>query len=306
MAVNFIREASVRVIHVDGSIDVFSGFRIMFEIKMTETDEVDLSEVTIYNLTPSRTNSFLEGDRVELYVNYRGRPPELLTAADLAYAVVKKDGPTFRTTLELTELSLQKTPLAFARKGRYPLRQAIEDIAEMTGLSVHEEEAELLLPDAELTDWSVAGRGVDLLDDLLSPYGIKAKERRGILRLHQNERVSTYEVLTVSEETGMISSPVNVAGGCRIKVVLNVHAVPGLIIDVQSRFSTGTFKLAKVVHRGDTGRGQEWETELYCPHLAEEPEFFTPSSPFPGSFEGVPRFRPGEGLPKGLDPGKAQ
>lgn len=266
MPENFIREAEVSVQHLAGGTDEFAGFRTEFEIVQSQTDDTDLSHITLYNVNPERIVDFQTGDIVVLRTGYANSGVERLHLSRLVRARHQSAGASNRMRLAIAEVDLQNTTINAAQAGRYPVRYAARDICNSANIPIDFEELDAVVPLSLAVDnWSASGRAVDVMNDLLTPIGAKCKVVAGEARFYQDgEPDPLNRVFEVSEATGMVGSPVETTDGIRVQVLLNPAMEPGISVDIVARHTNGRFKVVKVVHRGDTGAGGAWVSQLDC------------------------------------------
>lgn len=263
----FNRRAEVSVEHRLGGTDSFRGFRIAFDITHTETDDADLSRLSIYNLGPERINELRSNDLVRLSTGYAGLGVLPLHTSRLRRVrQVDESGVSDRVDLHVAETDLQSTIINTARRGAYPVQYAARDVFDVARIPVDIEELQAAVPLSQaVNNWSASGRAVDVLNDLLTPFGAKCKVVAGEGRFYRDGAPDPLNrVFEVSERTGMIGSPIEADDGVRVRVVLNNLMEPGIQVDLQARHTSGRFKVLKVVHRGDTWAGGDWHSELSC------------------------------------------
>lgn len=266
MAVEFGRIAELRIQHAVGGTDVLDGFRIEFEITLTETVDADVSRITVYNLNPGRIAEFAAGDRVVLNTGYATSSLQLLHTSRIDRVENLEDGVTNRVRITVTEIDLHTAVINESRRGVYPIQRAARDVCRIAGVPADTQELEAAVPITfGINNWSASGRGSDVINDLLTPVGAKCKVVGGVARFFRDGRPDPLNrAFQVSQRTGLIGSPIEADNGVRVQVVLNNQMEPGIHIDLESRHTTGRFKVLKVVHRGDTGAGGDWLSELTC------------------------------------------
>lgn len=264
---NFIRRAQVSIRHLLGGTDVFDGFRTAFEIVLTETDDADLSRISLYNITPERVTDMRPGDRVQVLTGYASSSLDLLHASSVSRVQqVEESGTSNRIDIHVVETSLQTTVINASRSGVYPIQYAVREVFDRAGVPVDYAELDAVVPLSSTVDnWSASGRAVDVLNDLLAPIGAKCKVIAGEGRFYSDGAADPLNRLfNISEASGMIGSPIDIPDGMRVRSVLNNQLEPGITVDVAARHTSGRFKVLKVVHRGDTWSGGDWHSELYC------------------------------------------
>jgi hypothetical protein len=107
-----------------------------------------------------------------------------------------------------------------------------------------------------------SGASQEVLDDLLSSAGFTWSIQDGNLQILAPEDTTFEEIVVLSKEFGLVGSPeVGDKGIVTAKSLLQGKIRPGRRIIIQSEMVSGTFKIDKVSHYGDTF-GTDWYTEL--------------------------------------------
>ena len=262
----FVRQAFVTHIKPDGTRREILNLRTSFELLVTDSPTTDVSRLSIYNLLPSSVKAFERDDTVQVEAAYRdiGRRFALYSGQVVGIAS-ERENADVRYDIELAPVSLQRTHISRSWAGVQPLRQLISDIAETARLSIATDAA---VPNDAIKNASFSGSALEVLNELLAPFGRSVTQVGGEVRIFEAGVSSARFVRRVDEGHGMIGAPRLASdGGVVVRVVLDGSIEPNSRIDLTSRAvadANGIYRVAGITHRGDTGNSPDWYTELTC------------------------------------------
>ena len=254
-------------------------FHIEKSLKPTEPNSCRLR---IYNLAQS-TRQSISGAHpltVKLEAGYVGATAQLYFAQTRA-AWTQGDGPEFTTHVESQDTIARpsgvrrtKKPVPgsptgsiYVTKGaRVPIQQAFQSIADSLGIGVGNLNAALAgRPNQSLTSVNGAallGNGAQRMTDLCRSAGLEWSVQDGALQLlNIAGTLSTTKAIEISESTGMVGSPsVDSQGAVSFKTLLIPGMAPGVLVNFDSLFVKGGYRIEKIRYIGST-YGEAWWCE---------------------------------------------
>lgn len=193
------------------------------------------------------------------------------TKQKLAWGTSKQVGTDWETRLQLGDgdRAFKHARVSRTFKPGTSVRTALEEAAKTMGLGLPDSISSSPLLEEQFTQGiTLQGPTRDELTNLLAPYGYRWSIQNGQLTILADEQVTPGEALVISQDTGMIGAPEYGApkkkGGkpkLTVQTLLYPEVNPGGLIQVQSRFIKGNFKVERVNHTGDT-HGPDWTTEI--------------------------------------------
>lgn len=257
-------------------------FHVEKSLKPTEPNTLRLR---IYNLAES-TRQALSGAHpltVRLEAGYVGATMQLYLAQARA-AWTHADGPEYTTHIESQDTVAKpsgvrrtKKPQPGSKTGsiyvttgaRVSLSQAFQSIADALGIGVGNLQAALAgIPNKALTSVSgsaLLGNGAQRMTDLCRSAGLEWSVQDGALQLiNIGATLSTTKAIEVSESTGMVGSPsVDSQGAVSAKTLLIPGMAPGVLVNFDSLFVKGGYRIDKIRYIGST-YGEAWWCEFDC------------------------------------------
>lgn len=258
-----------------------TDLRVKFSIERDLSKHPNSCDIEVYNLAQT-TRAAVETKPllVELAAGHDG-VSRLLSTGDVLFAMSKQEGPEWVTMLQLGD-GARATARARAKPRSYgkntTVKQVLRDIAKSMGQGLPKNiEASADLDAQFANSISLSGYARDEMTKILAPYGYNWSIQNGRLQILRDETART-DMLEISERTGMIGTPSfgdppksGKPPHVTVKMLLYPELVPGGRIQLTSRAKSGTFKLVKVKHTGDT-HGDEWFTEVEIQPLASRPK----------------------------------
>ncbi len=250
-----------------------TDLRIQFKVEKSLTRDPNSAEITITNLNKNSRTEFAQ--KPLIVTLYAGHDDNLkrIYSGDLRYGSSELKPPDWETKMQLGS---GDRAYRFARisksytKGTNVLT-AVRDVAKSMGLTAPNN------IDSQLVSQFSAGEVLigpsrDALTRLLSPFGYYWSIQDDHLLVLRDGDIAPGQALLISQDTGMIGSPEASAPErpgtkkgnrptVKVKILLYPGINPGQLIKIESKAITGTFKVSKVSHTGDT-HGDDWFTEI--------------------------------------------
>lgn len=251
---------------------VITDMRVKFSIQRSVKADPNSCTLEIYNLGDS-SRKFCETKPLTVWIDagYDNQPKQLFTG-DLHFGFSRLEKPEWITKMQLrdggTAYDQARHNVTYAEG--VTVGKIVDDLASQMQLTVDPAQRRALasqlsrrIPCAQV----IQGRVKDQLTQVLSPLGIQWSTQNSKLELLRDVD-TTGLTYVISQETGMIGSPEWTSpkndtkpNQVKVKCLLQPEIVAGSPIKIQSLATNGTFRVQKVVHRGDT-HGKEWITEI--------------------------------------------
>lgn len=111
---------------------------------------------------------------------------------------------------------------------------------------------------------TTSGSAADELDRLTGSAGLEWSIQEGVLQVLPRGRALQRTAIRLAPETGMLDSPTREKDGkIKIKTLLIPDLVPGRLVEVESDFVRGTFRVEAAAYRGEYA-GSDWGIEVTC------------------------------------------
>lgn len=258
---------------------IITDLRMTFKIEKTLIKYPNNSTIEIYNLSPASRSLFeKKGASVRLTAGYTGSAKDLFIG-DIASAVTKRTGPDIIMSVEagdgLSNFQTKEADLSFGPGTK--TQSILNSMTAAFGLTKGEVQG--IDPNDEYLNGAVfSGRVSDHMDTITG----KAQDldwsiQDGKLQILPKNAGSVRPAVLLTPQTGLISSPfkrvvLNQAiakkvdsqlaeNGLKLTSLLNPDLVPGRLVVVKAEFVSGTFKIVKATHQGDT-HGNNFFTEI--------------------------------------------
>lgn len=253
-----------------GPIEI-TDLRIQFHVRRDLSKHPNACDITITNLsTDTRHNLETKPLNVQLEAGYDG-VPRLLFVGDLRFGMTKLQGPNWETLLQLGDGDCHHRWSRVSKT--YPantsVRTMIKDAVASMGLTMPANLASDKTLDEQVAYGDVAHGPVrDRLVGLLAPYGYTPSLQNGKLVVLADNQITNIAPVAIDEEHGMIGTPEfgsppksGKPPHMHVKMLLYPELSPGQLVNLTSKVKSGTFRIEKVDHHGDT-HGRPWETEI--------------------------------------------
>lgn len=248
-----------------------TGLRATFEVERSLRKEPDSATVRVYNLAQN-TRSEIEKLPlfVRLDVGYDGQLEQLF-AGDVRYGISRRDGVLWETSLELGD---GERAHRFARVNRslgagVDTLTAVREVARSMGLEVRVSPTSALqLRSQYAAGLALSGPARNELDRLLGRHGMTWSIQSGRLQILRLAEARVDLAPIVSQDSGLVGSPEwgppakkGAPPTLHFSVLLHPGILPGGRVQLNSRAIRGIFRVARVLHKGDT-HGNEWVTDV--------------------------------------------
>lgn len=248
-----------------------TDLRVVFNIERNLRSEPDTAEIQVYNLTESTRS---ECERADLFVRldagYDGELQQLFSG-DLRYGISRRDGELWETTLQLGD---GERAHRFARvnrsyRGGVDTMTALREVARAMDLEVTVSAATAAELRAQYAGGlALFGPARNEIDRLLARHGMTWSIQGGRLVVLRPREVREDQAPVISQDSGMIGSPEygpppdkGKPPTLHVRTLLHPGIFPGGRVKVISRSIRGIFRVARVLHHGDT-HGDEWVSEV--------------------------------------------
>lgn len=250
---------------------VIRNLRVAFQIEKSLEPPPNPATITVSNLSPD-TRTFLQQKpvRVDLQAGYGDE------RALLFRGWVRSANPVRTTTGwdVIVQLGDGDRAYNYGRVSRSfaagtDAKTALAEVAKTMGLKLPKSASEAKdLAKKFATGVTVAGPSRGQLSKLLAPSGRTWSIQDGELQILEDRGVRASTAIVVSQDQGMIGVP-QIAAPTQageppvttVQTLLDPAVLPGGKISLRSDTVTGTFKVRKVVHTGDT-HGEDWTTTI--------------------------------------------
>lgn len=257
-----------------------SGLDIGFIVeKSLKAGEFNTCQIKIYNLADN-SRQMLSGASAPLTVlleaGYAGGTTQLYFAGARS-AWTTREGSTFVTHIESTDSIARPTGVRTTKKinpaevggsvyrttgAKVPLSQAFQAITQALGINqgnLQQALAGSFSPISSVNAGALLGIGARRMTDLCRSAGLEWSIQDGCLQLlNIGEALSTNEAIQLDSSTGLIGSPsVDSQGVLEFTTLLIPGIAPGVLVDMDSLFVKGGYRIEKVRYQGETV-GQDW------------------------------------------------
>jgi hypothetical protein len=244
-----------------------TGVRISFDVSRDAASEPSQGSVKLHNLSASsRAWLQAEGLQVRLEAGY-GETLRTLFVADIADVWHAKQGVDWISTLESGdgEASYRAARIAFSGAPGISRRRVFDELARALGVPTGYVAS--IADTSYRTGVTLAGPVRQYLDELCEELDLRWSIQDGALQVVEAAGATTEQALVVSAESGLIGRSTlrradDGKAGVAFKVRLNGLLIPGRAVVLDDADNTGTYVVEKVVHKGDSGNGGDYVTEV--------------------------------------------
>ena len=237
------------------------GFRISFKVEKDVSSTVNKAEIRIYNLT-SNTRGLAENPKniIELFAGY-GKEPKLLFRGNASRVISSIGGPDSVTTFEIGDglKSFQNSRVDVSFKQGTPAKDIFQTLTNAMGLAKGEQKD---IPQKSFpSGLSLSGPVRDHMNYLTDKLDLEWSIQNGAIQILPKGKSTSQAAFLLSSETGLIGSPNKKDKGLEVVSLLQPEINPGRIVEIQSKFVKGQFRVEKVSHEGDTA-DTAWFTRI--------------------------------------------
>ena len=228
------------------------GFRISFKIEKDASSTVNKAEIRIYNLT-SASRGLAENPQniIELFAGY-GKEPKLLFRGNPSRVISSVGGPDSVTVFEVGDglKSFQDSRVDVSFKQGTPVTDVFQTLTNAMGLDKGEQKD--IPQKAFVSGLSLSGPVRDHMDYLTGKLDLEWSIQNGAVQIIPKGKSTSQTAFLLSPETGLIGSPNKKDKGLEVVSLLQPEINPGRVVEIQSKFVNGQYRVEKVSHEGDT------------------------------------------------------
>jgi hypothetical protein len=249
---------------------IITDHRIEFEIEHNLTKHPNQCLIKITNLSEATRSAFKKSPlHISLEAGYKD-DSSLIFRGDITYALSVLNDADWVTTIQCGDGDriVQHARVNKSYSAGTSIGNILEDTFKSVGQQIPDEiKNSDIFKQTLKSGMAISGKHKDVVPALLKPHGYTWSIQDGQpLVLKDDDAVG--EVYTISEAEGMIGSPEfgkpdrkGRAPIVTIRTLLHPKIRPGHPVTVSSRDLSGTFKVLKVKHRGDS-LGSDWVTSV--------------------------------------------
>lgn len=246
------------------------GLRVTFDIEKTSSGTANTSKISIYNASAdSRAQVEREGLKVFLeagYSAFAGEAPtiELLFVGDVKKSYSKRIGPDIITTFEAgdSETLIQEATINKSYAPGSTVLQVVKDLASELKAVINIEALTGLPFGIFQHGFTASGSVKKTMDELTSRMGFSWSIQDGELKILKHGVPTAEVAIVLTSDTGLLGEPsTNDDGMIEVLSLLRPSARPGRILALSSSKLTGSFKILKVIHEGDSHEGN-WHSKI--------------------------------------------
>ncbi len=236
---------------------LIEGLRVKFEIEKTLEPVPNKAVITVYNLNAD-SRALTERPRLflALSVGY-GNIIEDIFNGDISQPKSQLTGPDIITTFEVGdgEVAYQQSRVDITYTAGTSIKDAILGVARSFGQTIKDLSA--VGPEKILNGLVLSGPSRQHLNQLTEKSGLEWSIQDGSIQVLKKGGVTNEEAVVLTPQTGLIGIPQKKDQGIELTSLLQTKLKPGRIVQVQSKFISGTFKCSRVTHKGDT-HDKDW------------------------------------------------
>ncbi len=244
------------------------GLDIAFEIEKDLTTEPNPCHVDIFNLCPENRTTLSKYKRVPvvLKAGYKDSVG-VIFKGDMVRCNHIKEEASWKTTLSCgdgaTAIQTKRTNKSYA-KGT-PVKTVVGDLAKQLHLPPGNADNQLSKLNAALgRSLSISTSPMMAISHILRGQNMNASVQNGILQILKKGAALQKEAVSLSAESGLMSSPeIGKKGEVVIKARLMPEFAPGRLVHIDSAMYKGFVVIQKARFAG-ANFGEEWECELEC------------------------------------------
>ena len=243
----------------------WTDLRFTFSVTKTDSKKPDKAKVQIYNLgEDSRGFIQQENTLLFLFAGYEDIP-ELIFRGNIDEASVKKDGRDIVMEIEAGDgrVKFQQSFLVDTYDPPLNSETLIRRIAQSMGMQLAHFPDSLPRIDY-VSGFSAAGPSRDVLDNVTESIGASWTIQEEELVITAKGESTPETAFVISPRSGLVGRPEKMKKGVKVQMLLNGKVKPRRLINLESEEFNGFFLCKKVEHKGDSGFGSEFYTEVEC------------------------------------------
>lgn len=248
-----------------------ADLRVAFRVRKNAVKEPNTAEVTITNLAPTtRAALQVKGVKFQLEAGYTGTGLKRVFSGDVRNLDHTRDGPSWNTVIKSGdgERAFRFARVSESHAAGAPASDVVRKLAGALGLGLGNfSQVSSLLSSIRFESGLVThGPASTELEKVLRGAGVSWSIQDGELQFQRDDLQIGPQVPEISPDSGLVGSPEFgapvIKGGPRLltfRCLLNADLRPGGRVALKSLRHTGTVRIFKVEHSGDT-HGGDWYT----------------------------------------------
>ncbi len=251
----YLRVARVTIFPPAGPPRVMEELRTSFQIEKSNASSPNTMTLEIYNMAEA-SRSAVENDQTTVVVDVGYEDTvERMFIGNVTRAIHEQSGPDIITSIEVSDGGNRYTNAHadFTYPPNSTHAEVITDLVDRMGLNTATIQG---VPDGQYSrGYSVSGNIRRALDDITRQLGLEWSIQDEAVQIIPQNLTTTDAPIVLNTETGLVGSPNKTDTGVEFVSLLQPRLRPGRQATIQSRFVNGTFKLRRVIHRGDNQQG---------------------------------------------------
>lgn len=251
---------------------IITDLRVQFAIEKSLKGEPNTCDITISNLSAQTRAEFSSKPLyVILEVGYDDNPLKRLFAGDVIWAPSTRRPPDWETLIQAGDGTRASVHARLNRSYRSGINKKtiLKDLASAMGMTIPTSIAEArALQDQFVSGVTVSGQSSVEMDRLLKSAGMEYSIQGGELQIVETGGVTQDRAWFMSADDGMIGTPVlsvptesNKTPTLTVQSLIFPELTPGGKLELISESLSGTYRITRVTHAGDT-HGDTWLTTV--------------------------------------------
>ena len=252
------------VIEVGSQFHEIAGLDHEVSINRPEGRELPTCDLVVHNITPANIRSMqTEGGRVFVYATVDDVEYTLFTG-NVASVVAEYEGVDLRTDIMVTDArNNMKTKVKLSYPAGKRIADVVRDVCGQAGMTVQTIESPFADAVFE-SSYAYSGTARRALDQLTKRAGAIWRVHDGQVSIGTRESLSRRTGMRYTADTGMIGSPKLLDDGkMQLEAILSPQITNGSIIQVQSQFVDGWYRVESHTHQFGS-RDAVWTTTIEC------------------------------------------
>lgn len=220
-----------------------------FTVPFSTSSENDVSEVAVYNLSPTSVKKIKKGTDVSLSAGYGDDTGMILNGEVVSYRTVSENADK-KTVLKVSSKihALREKNINRTYAVGITSKDILTDLSFEISAAIGE-----INPVKNVTykkGKTISGRVYDIIKDIAEETESKFYIDKNRIYIRDKNKASVTGFL-LSNETGLISSPEEKEDGFNVMCLLNHNIYPDSMIIIKSKTVNGTFRVVKGRHTSD-------------------------------------------------------